>query len=790
MAPAGCLDTIKGIFSSNNSANVITTTSSGIKAPLAIVDMGSNGIRFGIIASLDRHLPVLYEERASISLFAAQFSDADGGKGGEATATPVAPKGSSSKASDPPLSNSTTLAVLLAPEDEERDVAEDDDMIDDSRAKVDPRKTLVASGSDHVPVKVPGGGVLNLPVLSERQPISEKVIDEVVRTFERWAALCQTAGVQKVRVIATEATRTAPNSDEFQARIKAATGWTVELLTKAQEANIGALGVMASYHKIQGLFMDLGGGSVQLNYIDRDPQKDSQGKSSPNAQSWPYGAAALSRRLNGCGSDQDERKKIYKEMVDHFRAGLHDINIPADIRDQNQRLGGYRLYLSGGGFRALGYLLMAKKMKGEGKESKTDEGCRYPIPIINGFVATGEELSKVVHEYRFLAPEDVNTCFRVSKRRAKLIPACATLMAAVMEVIPIKEVLFSEGGVRQGGCFNMLAPAIQGKDPAIESVKSFVNGLGGGQPPLTDLDVEALTAFVLSAIPEDFAECCRIAAASVAASSSGDPHGGLSPKDAAELELFINSIPRLVNILVMVMNCYNQLPKEARSTAAWQLFLPGGSLANCYGLTHSDRAILATALAERHEGDLADPETADAVKKLIPGGKVARQAVRYLGRILGLAGLFSPLPGLATLLLSTAGLPNKERGHISFVHKPHPSRKDGNGKKKHRHRDHDRTRVGDGHSSSSSSSSSDESDNERERGGRHKDEHRVVILKAGTLPSGAVAHGRVVVRVRKGHPLLVSPNVLEALEDLAKAATKTHGFTGTLSEESGKGKKK
>lgn len=45
---------------------------STIKAPFGIVDMGSNGIRFGIVSALARHLPVAYEERAPIALLDAQ----------------------------------------------------------------------------------------------------------------------------------------------------------------------------------------------------------------------------------------------------------------------------------------------------------------------------------------------------------------------------------------------------------------------------------------------------------------------------------------------------------------------------------------------------------------------------------------------------------------------------------------------------------------------------------------------------------------------------------------------
>ncbi|KAG0353192.1 hypothetical protein BGZ54_002364 [Gamsiella multidivaricata] len=828
----GCLDALRGLFSPSAAAAAATRRSpssslngsssssssglsSGIHAPLAIIDMGSNGIRFGIIASFDRHLPVLYEERAAISLFEAQFSsdpdESDGDafniKAGPAEVSPSSKKkglgrSSSSRSAvpavTPSISNANTIAAMASQDgedeanghagDENDDDGGDDDDLDDDNSRYTAeeherraalRRTLVTFEDNDLTIavgpgprptavdsKVKTGGPSSAS--SERRPISEKVIDEVVRTFERWQALCRQANVRTVRVIATEATRTAPNSEQFQARIKAATGWSVELLSKAQEANIGALGVMASYHTVQGLFMDLGGGSVQLNYIIRGPN-DGQGKSSPNAQSWPYGAAALSRRLNNCGHDKAAREAIFDEMVSAFKHGLKDINIPPEV---NGREGGYRMYLSGGGFRALGYLLMARKMK-NGKDEK-----RYPIPVINGYMASKKELTKVVDEYRHLAPEEVKTCFRVSKRRAKLIPACATLMAAVMKAIEIKDVLFSEGGVRQGGCFGMLSREIQNRDPAYETVQSFVRAYGGGQPALHDSDLQSLFSFVSSALPADFAERCRLASSSSTSSetaaTNGDSHGTLSPKHAAELQLFIDSLPRLVPLLVMVMNCYNQLPKEARSTAAWQLFLPGGALANCYGLTHSDRAILATVLSERHEGDLADPHTGDVVKELIPGGKVAHQAVKYLGKILALAGLCSPMPGMATLLLGHGGVP-KHSGRIFFEQSPIVNQPSiGESSSNHRNRrDPDRTRVG-------GELSTDESDNEDEEGGERGADKEIVVLQAGLLPGGAVAHSGVVVKVAKGHPLLMSPNVQEAVKALAEAAAKTHGFTASL----------
>ena len=137
-----------------------------IEAPFGVVDMGSNGIRFGIVSALARHLPVAYEERAPISLLEAQ---------------------------------------------------------DDERI------------------------------------IPPEVIDQVITSFLRFKVLCQDAGVkpENIRVIATEATRIAANAKEFRDKILAATGWTVSLLSKQEEALISASGIVGKARRsISGYCMN------------------------------------------------------------------------------------------------------------------------------------------------------------------------------------------------------------------------------------------------------------------------------------------------------------------------------------------------------------------------------------------------------------------------------------------------------------------------------------------------------------------------------------------------------
>ena len=87
------------------------------------------------------------------------------------------------------------------------------------------------------------------------------MIDEVLAALSRFKTACADFGVpdSKVKVLATEATRTAVNSVDYRKQIESATGWEVEMLSKESEGKVGALGVASSFSEVAGLVMDLGG---------------------------------------------------------------------------------------------------------------------------------------------------------------------------------------------------------------------------------------------------------------------------------------------------------------------------------------------------------------------------------------------------------------------------------------------------------------------------------------------------------------------------------------------------
>lgn len=381
--------------------------------------------------------------------------------------------------------------------------------------------------------------------------------------------------------------RTAPNSGEFLERIKHETdGLVVRLLDKAEEGRIGALGVASSVRAPNGLVMDLGGGSTQLTWVVQ--REDGLVSTCPRGSlSFPYGAAALKLRLEKEGK---KGKGLREEMKQEFRRAYHQLEIPGSLTAG----GGLDLYLSGGGFRGWGYLLMSR--------ARIDP---YPIPIINGFKGSKEEFRDTGSVVSAVSEADVKV-FGVSKRRASQIPAVAVLVDVLVEALPmIQSIQFCQGGVREGFLFDKLPPEIGVQDPLL-----------AGTSPYASSSSDSIATLLQSALP-----------------TTSSPIESTRPPDS----LSPNFLRGLGNMLFAHCN----IPKETRSAAALHCTTTG-ILASVNNLTHADRALLALILSERWAGDVAP--TDEAFRYRLRRCVSAKEAwwARYVGRVATMIGDLYP----------------------------------------------------------------------------------------------------------------------------------------------------
>lgn len=381
----------------------------------------------------------------------------------------------------------------------------------------------------------------------EKAPIPESVTKDVVRSLLRFKSTCHDFGVldSNVRIVATEATRQAINSEDYRGAIEKATGWKVEMLPKEEEGRVGAMGVVSSFSYVKGLMMDLGGGSTQITWLIAENGEVKM--SERGSVSMPYGAAALSRRLHEAQNQGASKlEELRREITSNLQNAVKEIQIPKEITNLANTPEGLPLYLSGGGFRGWGFVLMSQHPIQP-----------YPIPIINGFKATTSNFYNIDMVKSAVSGSD--NLFRVSERRAAQVPAVALLVTCLLEALPtISTVHFAQGGVREGSIFSSLPPDIKHQHPLITVTL-----------PHSSPSASKLVGYIFKAIP------------------SGDTKSVPSCITNSLLTAFAYS-----------MYIHNSMNKDIQSASALRSTTTG-ALASVHGADHEDRAMLAIMLCER-----------------------------------------------------------------------------------------------------------------------------------------------------------------------------------------------
>lgn len=432
-----------------------------------------------------------------------------------------------------------------------------------------------------------------------RVPIPQHVIDRVVSAIVRFQIICGEYSVppSNIRLIATEATRTAINSSAFTDAIRKTTGLSVEMLRKEEEGIVGAWGIASSFSDVEGLALDLGGGSMQMTWIISHAGNVQM--SPRGSVSFPYGAAALTQKLADLkrGKNKEDARKakemFRQEMSSNFRTAFDLLEVPESLVRKAQKQGGFPLYLSGGGFRGWGYLLLYLHQT---------RGQSYPISIINGYSAPKEDFenTKALEEVARTAHE----IFRVSDRRRKQVPSVAFLVNVLAESLPhgIKEAHFCQGGVREGVLFQQMPPDLRQEDPLEVATARYA-------PP----SAQALCALMLAALPRS------------------------NDKRSAPSSISVHIVQAFANALYV----HATMSKELSSSAA--LYSTStGILASTHGIPHVHRVLLALLLQERYGGEL--PPRDVELKAHLQGilSPVEVWWTRYLGKFGLLLGQLYP----------------------------------------------------------------------------------------------------------------------------------------------------
>ncbi|KAK9479783.1 Ppx/GppA phosphatase family-domain-containing protein [Lipomyces japonicus] len=407
------------------------------------------------------------------------------------------------------------------------------------------------------------------------------VLFDLRHAIERFNKICGSLNVlsRNISVIATEACRRTSNAGELAQMLHLINPeWSINFLSQEVESNYGVWGIISSLSDVQGITVDVGGGSCQISwtYASKDIVH-----LAPKPALTSFGAIELSNRLHTVGENQ-----LKRELISSFQRAFREIQVPAHWN-------GVTLYLCGGGLRALAALSMYTQSQHK----------PYPIPVINGYRCTMEDLKRLVEiSINESIIEDLEKVFRISKRRAMQIPALLVLVRALIVTAPsIISIYFCQGGVKEGLLFEKIPPEVRLMDPLVTSTKRLA---------------KPASAHILELVQL------------------------VTPPSLVPLYIFERMLPAVAYSAYEHMN----YSKDTRATAAL-IFATFGNLSTAYGLSHIDRALLGLILCERWGGDVMDDEIKDGLRNVVikecGGSSVYLFWGQYIAILLQiLAGLF------------------------------------------------------------------------------------------------------------------------------------------------------
>jgi exopolyphosphatase/guanosine-5'-triphosphate,3'-diphosphate pyrophosphatase len=332
----------------------------------------------------------------------------------------------------------------------------------------------------------------------------------------RFRSLVDAMDVGDVEVVATAAVREASNGPDFIAEVERRTGFTVRILSGEEEAQLSALGLVASIPEADGMLGDLGGGSLELVDV-------SDGQVGRHV-TLPIGPLRLIDSSEGS-----------------MRRGLTLIDAALGSVDWLDTLNGRSFYAVGGAWRSIARVMMDHES--------------YPLHIIHHYSSPADRAASFLDIVSRMSKEQLKMMPNVSRRRVEMLPWAALILERIFDLAKPSELVFSASGLREGCLYDKLPKRVLKQDPLLSA-------------------------------------CAEVATERRFLLSDQELYGFIAPLVAAE-NAATKKLARAASLLSDI--AWSEHPDYRAEQGYWRVLrLP------IVGVTHSERAFLARAIASRY----------------------------------------------------------------------------------------------------------------------------------------------------------------------------------------------
>ncbi len=274
--------------------------------------------------------------------------------------------------------------------------------------------------------------------ISKSGVLSDAAMERTLEALHICRRKLDERGVARVRLVSTEACRSARNGVEFLARIERETGLRLELLDRQGEAHLAAAGcaALADEQASSVVLFDIGGGSTELVWLSVKNCGDRDIRSRIRAwTSMPLGVVTLAERHGGihvCGETFEAMVRETGELLAPFAAGAGDANAEP----------GFHLLGTSGTVTTLGGIFLGLE--------------RYDRRRVDGLWMQAGEIDSVLHELLAMSYREraENGC--IGRERADLVLAGCAIFEAIRRAFPAERVRIGDRGLREGMLMEMM----------------------------------------------------------------------------------------------------------------------------------------------------------------------------------------------------------------------------------------------------------------------------------------------------------------------------------------------
>ncbi len=264
--------------------------------------------------------------------------------------------------------------------------------------------------------------------VDQTKSFSEAALTRTKAAIEEYAKLIEHYSVEKIRFVATSATRDANNRDIFFAIVKKALGIEAEVITGEEEAALSFAGATRSLaSKLEGPFLviDLGGGSTELVVGQQNPT---------TAYSMNVGCVRMTERHAPGGNPTDSQEQAIRADV---RAALAAAREKVDLSNVKTVIG-----VAGTVTTVAAHALKIDK---------------YDPNVLHGAAISSQQVSQTAADFIKLSFEERAALPYMHPGRVEVITAGAIVLDEIIKEIKANKLIASERDILDGVAWSIVA---------------------------------------------------------------------------------------------------------------------------------------------------------------------------------------------------------------------------------------------------------------------------------------------------------------------------------------------